>query len=165
LKIHITHTYPCDIESFWASWNAQEVTDETNAITKFQQETLRDEVVDSIRILEQRYVSATELPAIARGMMGGQFITYTVVSHIDRSNNTVEWKATPPAMQEQIHASGTMRVLPHEDGCERVVEGQVKVGIPMMGKRVEQQIVDVLGKSYKLIHALQVKWIKAQDDA
>ena len=161
MKIDISHTYACSIDEFWASWEAPEVRSKTVEIAKFTRETIRDVVEDGTRVLEQRYVSSTELPAIASTMIGEKYVAYTVTSHIRREDNTIQWKAVPPAMPEKIYAEGTLVVVPHASGCERKVTGQVRVGIAMMGKKIERQIVDVLGKSYRLVHKLQMDWVES----
>lgn len=54
------------------------------------------------------------------------------------------WKADIPGAPAEV--SGTMRLEPQGTGCAYVVEGTVKVKIPLVGGKAESFIADMTGK-------------------
>lgn len=54
------------------------------------------------------------------------------------------WRADIPGAPAEV--SGTMRLEPSGSGCAYVVEGTVKVRIPLVGGKAESFIADMTGK-------------------
>jgi hypothetical protein len=44
--------------------------------------------------------------------------------------------------------SGTSKVLPTDTGCERIIEGEIKVAIPLVGGTIEKVVFEQIEKSY-----------------
>ena len=86
-------------------------------------------------------------------------------SRIDLEAGRIAWRIEPPVLGEAIKVAGTFAVVPHPEGCERTIEGDVEVGIPMAGKRLEQVIVDRITQGYEMTAKLRTHWVAERGKA
>lgn len=59
-----------------------------------------------------------------------------------------EWTIEPLVAEDLLKASGQIELAPTGDGTVRTVLGEVKVGVPIVGGRVEGWIVEGLERAY-----------------
>lgn len=57
---------------------------------------------------------------------------------------------------------GTAVLKPQGSGSVEVVEGEVKVNVPFVGKKIEPEIVKVLAAALKIEQRVGVEWVKSR---
>ncbi|UQX89110.1 DUF2505 domain-containing protein [Jatrophihabitans telluris] len=57
---------------------------------------------------------------------------------------------------------GTAVLKPQGTGSVEIVEGDVKVAVPFLGKKIEPEIVKVIAAALKIEQRVGVEWIKSQ---
>jgi hypothetical protein len=104
-------------------------------------------------------VPAESLPQAVRVLLGGDL-------RIDR---TETWRADPtggysgtvvvtiPSMPGQL--GGKQRLRDTDGGSEFVVDGSVEVPIPFVGGRIEETVVDQIGKLLDSEHHFTEEWL------
>ncbi|QIZ38432.1 DUF2505 domain-containing protein [Saccharopolyspora sp. ASAGF58] len=105
-------------------------------------------------------VRAGAIPSVARAVVGGDL-------SIDRSEvwrreaaggYAAEVTAGALAVPQAITASQRLRDLPAA-GCEFVVEGDVKVGIPLLGGKLEDLFASEVHSLLAAEHEFTVDWL------
>lgn len=160
MKLHIRHTFPCTVEQFWASYWDPEFDAELQRNSPIRRELLSDDTTDTFRTLKQRFHSNVELPGPVRGVLGMDRLTWDQETRVDQATNKLSWKVTPPIYKDRVRAEGTMTVRATPDGCERVIEGDIDVPVPIFGKKIEQGVVDNLHKNEEITAVLRTRWLK-----
>lgn len=161
LKIDIRHDFPCDCETYWRSFTDPAFIARMESLTNMERTVLSEETLDDGTVKRlQRFQTQVNLPAPAAMALGIKQLYYDQESLTDAARFHVGWKVIPPAIPEKIKAAGTLVVEATDTGCRRIVEGDVRVTIPMMGNRIETMVVEMLGKSYDASARLRLKWLE-----
>ena len=58
------------------------------------------------------------------------------------------WRIIPHVLQDRFKGSGTTTVRATAGGCERIITGDFTVSIPLMGGKLEAQLVEVISAGY-----------------
>lgn len=96
-----------------------------------------------------KIVSRTPLPAFAQRAAGVDRISYEQELDSDHATKTIVWKVKTLFLSDKVKCGGKSRVIPAPDnGCERVLEGEITVSVPLVGGQIEKQIVEQLQSSY-----------------
>ncbi len=160
MKLHIVHAFECTPEQFWISYWDPEFDAELTAHSPIRREPLGDTTEGNIRTLKQRYHSNVELPGAVRTVLGMDKLTWDQEVRMDLTTQQLNWKVIPPLYKDKVKALGTVVVRATPTGCERIIEGDVEVPIPMFGRKIEQGVVDNLKKSEDITAVLRARWLK-----
>lgn len=161
MKIDIRHDFPCDCETYWRSFNDPAFIARMESLTNMERTVLSEETLEDGTVKRlQRFQTQVTLPGPAAAAIGVKQLFYDQESITDAARFHVAWRVIPPAVPDKIKASGTLVVQATPTGCTRIVEGDVRVTIPMMGKRIEKMVVEMLGKSYDASARLRMKWLE-----
>ncbi|MDO5722722.1 MAG: DUF2505 domain-containing protein [Actinomycetaceae bacterium] len=90
-------------------------------------------------------VDLQQAPAAVRKLVKGSNLGVQVVEEWDTTAATATTTAEVSGAPVSLHF--TSRLLPATQGCERVLEGEVKVRIPLVGGAIEKQ---ALGYIYRV---------------
>lgn len=128
----------------------------------FREEVLaRQHVVRGSVTVEDRDVtieqvwSATSLPSFARKVAGDEIVI--VQEERWGAPTTADVRVTIPGKPGDM--TGTTRLTPAGDGTVQVVEMTIKVGIPLVGGKIEKLIADMLGKALDREHQVGREWL------
>ena len=66
-------------------------------------------------------------------------------------------------MKDKVTAKGTMTMRRVANGVERVVDGEVTVRVPLVGKKIEKAILGSVTSSYEQAAQITQKWLAEQD--
>lgn len=160
MKLEIRHAFPCTVEQFWESYWDPEFDRELQANSPIRRELLGDTTAGTVRTLRQRYHSNVELPGAVRSVLGMDRLTWDQETAVDQATNQLTWKVTPPLYKDKVKAMGTMTVRATATGCERVIEGDIEVPVPIFGKKIEQGVVENLKKNEDITSLLRTRWLK-----
>jgi hypothetical protein len=90
-----------------------------------------------------------ELPSVAQRALGTARFSYVQVVDSDDDHMTTVWQVLPDVLAEKVTCRGTSRVVDAPGGCERIIDGEIKVAIPLVGGSIEKVVLDQLEKSYE----------------
>jgi hypothetical protein len=148
MELRTRHRFSCPPQIYW----------ELTRSTDFLDEARREAQVD-VEVLERRDSGTThyervkvspreELPAIAQKALGTARLTYIQETTEDSATLTGTWKVTPVVMANKVTCAGTLQVAPAPGGCERIIEGEIKVAIPLVGGAIERHVSELVAQSY-----------------
>lgn len=159
MRIAITHTFPCTPEEYWASFDDPELSDKLASLSKMTSELIEERQEGNVTIRRARLQSGVELPTAASSVLGMTTLSYEQTTRIDPDRGVIDWEVIPPVMRDRFTGKGTYVVTPTDDGCERLLEGEISVRVPMFGKRIEKMVVDLLQKAYTAGAKVRTDWI------
>ncbi|TCP52967.1 uncharacterized protein DUF2505 [Tamaricihabitans halophyticus] len=105
-------------------------------------------------------VPAEKLPSAARSLLGGDLVVDRKerwISGAEQYANTIE--ASIPGMPGEIHAR--MRLRGHASGSELDTEGEVKVGIPIVGAKLERTVAEQVTRLLIAELEFTEKWLNS----
>lgn len=159
-KLNITHTFSCTPDAYWAMyWDTayDDLVNESAAVTR----TLVSDRTDPEGVRHQVVQSTPDRtlpPALAR-VVGAQQISYRATTTYYPKRGLVVWRIEPSILPSKIVAQGEIRVVPHKDGCQRRVVGEIVVKVRFVGGLIESAIVDDVTASYTRAAAVATRWL------
>ncbi len=89
-----------------------------------------------------------ELPSVIRAAVGVDRFRYVQVTDEAADGLSSAWSIEPLVLAERVRAEGTTRVVAHGEGCRQFLEGEVVIRARLVGARIEQAIVEDLGRGH-----------------
>jgi hypothetical protein len=102
------------------------------------------------------HTSHPQMAQLAK-LLGGDSVSFDQHFVLDAATRRCTWRYETPA-GDRVRIAGTWRVEPHAEGAERIVEGDVKVSIPLVGGTLEGRIVQSIRDTF----AKGTAWRKAR---
>lgn len=107
-----------------------------------------------------RYAFTGDVPAAARRVVDPARLTWVETSTVDVAAHRAGWTVQADHYPRLLRASGTWSVQPADDGgAVRVIEGDVRVAVPLVGGKVEAAIVDGFAEHARAEEAAVVEWL------
>jgi len=105
----------------------------------------KDETIHRI----QKLTPIRDIPAVLKKVVSGA-IAYTEHNEFSRAKSEMTTKTVPSFLAEKLDTQGVYSVVPAGEGrCKRIWQAHCKCTIPLLGKKVEQQIVGEVKESYR----------------
>ena len=93
------------------------------------------------------HTSHPQMAQLAK-LLGGDSVSFDQHFVLDAATRSCSWRYETPA-GDRVRISGTWRIDAHPEGAERVVEGEVKVSIPLVGGTLEGRIVQSIRDTFE----------------
>lgn len=154
MKLKLEHRFACDPETYWEIATQDTVEAEGAQKNNGEVETLSDTVVDGIRIRRQRFTMNRELPAAITKVLKTDRISYELEMHIDTARYRADWTITPLVLPDRVKGSGVAVVTPTSEGCLRVIDGELSVKVPLVGRMMEERLIAEVTDSYSVTAAI-----------
>lgn len=92
-------------------------------------------------VVRLRYEFVGELDALARRLLGGRRLTWRQELRLDVASGTGRLSFAAEADPRRLHGEAEVTVRSRDGGCERTIEGELVVAIPLVGGMAERRIV------------------------
>jgi hypothetical protein len=115
----------------------------------------------SVRIQVDR-VMPPEVPDFIKKFLGDTISIRQIEqwAPLDASGaRTADVKLTIKGQPASMIANAVLK--PTADGSTEIVEGDVKVAVPFLGKKIEPEIARVISSALKIEHRVGLEWIRA----
>lgn len=164
MKLSIRNTFACDPATLWHIFNEDAEFDRRlEAESGVIREVTEQREEGSRRIWKLRCTSKKELPGFMATALGSKHLTYDQVSTFDPERNTLHWEVVPTLLSDRVTAKGVTRVYDHGGECERVIEGEISVRVPLVGGRIEKKLLEEIEASYVRAAAIANDLIDERD--
>ena len=148
MQIRISHSFPVPPRTYWDGTREPEL-DEKIAEASDIDVTVIERRRDGARTHDELRVSPRkELPALAQRALGAKRFSYVQVVDSDDDTMTTAWQVLMDVIPDKVSCAGTSRVVATAEGCERIIEGEIKVSIPLVGGAIERVVLEQLERSY-----------------
>ncbi len=161
MKLRVESTSPGSVEQNFASRVEQEVREqacrESGALSY---QVSIEHASDGGARVEVRRVLPAKVPDMVRRFVGDD-ITVDQVEQWGSPAPDGSRAATVQVTVEGQPASMTGSILlgPDGDGCTELVTGEVTVAIPLLGRRIEPEIVKVIEAAARIDHRVAQAWL------
>lgn len=92
-------------------------------------------------VVRLRYEFVGELDALARRLLGGRRLTWRQELRLDMASGTGLLSFAAEADPRRLHGEADVTLQSRDGGCERTIEGELVVAIPLVGGMAERRIV------------------------
>ena len=163
MEYRIEDPFDCSAERYWEIFFSDEYNEGLWPALDIKRELLafeRKGEGPSLRIhREQRLVPQREVPAFIKKLVSGA-ITYVEKNDYVAADNVMRTVTIPGFAADRITTTGTYRLEPLGPGrCKRIWEAVCECRIPLVGGKVEKQLVDEVRESYRRATDFTRKWI------
>ena len=158
MNFTLEHTLPSDIEYAWNTIMSEDFSRRAYAKSGIERTLISSEerggkvyMVIRVKVLEP-------MPKVAAKVLGAQQLMWTQQQVLDHETYTMHWKIEIPNAK-QVAAKGSVRLDKRGDQCVRVVNGDVRVKIPLVGRKAEEHVCAKLRKSYEDSARFTQEWL------
>ncbi len=149
MKLSIRNTFSCDPATLWEVFDSPEFDARLEAESGVVRELLSESMDGDIEVRVLRCISKKELPGFMAKAMGSKHLEYNQTSRFNPATNVLEWNVVPTVMAERVTAKGRTEVTVTGDQCLRVINGEIRVRLPLIGGRIEKKLMEEIGSGYE----------------
>jgi hypothetical protein len=109
-----------------------------------------------------KVVAGGDIPASARKVVNEDMLTWHEDTRFEPREHTIHWTIVPlkDKVKGILEAHGIWKLIPSGAGTRRVIEGNINVKVPIVGKVVEQFLAAELKKNYDVEPDIQRKFYR-----
>lgn len=134
--------------------------EELGRLPKLGHPTLLDQRVDGHQVHQRvRYAFAGELSSSVTRFVDPAKLTWVEVSTHDRRTHVAEFRIEPDHYASILSCKGRFVLRPEGTATRRTAEGELKVHIPLVGRKAEQAIVSGLSEHARLEEQFLAQWL------
>jgi len=125
-------------------------------------EILDRSVRDGVIELSMRYVFTGQLDPIVNRVLGNSEISWTQALRVDTRAHTGSLTIVPSVLPGKVDCSASITFTDAADGgCTRVLDGELKVKIPMLGGKAEHAILPGITRRLDLEAEALEGWLQS----
>lgn len=163
----LEHDFPdIPVDLFERYLNDPELIGMLGGMPAFRSRDLVDKKDLGGGIIEWRFkvVAGGDLPSSARRVVSEDMLTWHEDTKFVPAEHTIYWKIMPlkDKVKDMLEAHGVWKLIPQGKGTRRIIEGNITVKVPIVGKVVEQFIAAELKKNYDVEPDIQRKFYKGK---
>lgn len=148
MQFRISHRFPVSPRAYWDGTRDPDLDQRMADAGEIDVQVL-ERRRDGPRLLERLRVSPRkELPGLAQRALGTARFTYVQVVESDDDRMGTTWQVLPDVLPDKVTCRGTARVVEAPGGCERIIDGEITVAVPLVGGSIEKVVLEQLEKSY-----------------
>jgi len=160
VKLYVENHLPIDVDGAWDVFDSDEYRERLRERSKVQQEVLETRTEGDVQIRRVRTEPDTELPAMVASAIGTKKLSYVQTNRFDRSAGRVEWSVELDGIGDRVKVRGVTTCVPDGDGCKRVIDGDISVNVPLIGRQIEKQVVATLERSMQQANDVALAMIR-----
>ena len=155
----LEHSLPADVNYAWSVIMSEEFFSKSYARSGIERTLLSSEERDGKLYTVIRVKVLEPMPKMAAKVLGTAQLQWTQQQVIDHATHTMHWKINIPNAK-QVSAQGTFRLMSNGSLCTRIVDGDVQVKIPIVGRKAEEHVCAKLRKSYEESARFTQEWLQ-----
>ncbi len=150
-KFRLEHLFRgVTIEDFENHLNHPELIERLAAMPAFRSRELIDKSDGENGKVTWRFkvVAGGEIPPAAQKVLSEEMLTWVETSTFDPQTHSIAWSIDPMVMKDKFSGSGTWQLLSEAGGTKRIIEGNITIKFPFVGKIAEAFIINELKRNY-----------------
>ena len=158
MKFRLEHPMPADANTVWSIIRSDEFSSQAYGSSGIHRTLESKEVKNGKTYSVLKVVVQDPLPPMAAKVLGTSQLSLTQRQISDEEARVMQWQIQIPNA-EKISAQGTFQVITSGQTSIRIVEGEVKVKIPIVGRKAEEHICAKLTRSYERSAQFTLEWL------
>ena len=159
MKFRMEHRLPASAQQAWSVVMSEAFAKQSYAHSGTVREVLSEETRGDLVFMKLKILVEKPLPSMAAKVVGSSQLSWIQEQIIDHARCEMKWKISIPSAKK-VQASGIFRIDSHGESSIRIVEGDVNVKIPVLGKKAEQHICKQLEESYEKSAQFTQEWLR-----
>lgn len=162
MQFEFRHVFPCEADVLWEILADSRYQDEANDRAGVDKQILEDRpTAPGQRLVRVRVLPRRTLPPAMARALGTDRLSYVQEQRWRMDTRTMKWVVIPDVLPERVRCKGDFTVGARARGeCERVITGELSIGVPLLGGRMEQKAVEDLRASYELTAQVLGEWVR-----
>lgn len=150
MDFEISHSFPRDADAVAAAILDEDYQRSLADVESLKERELltQEERPDGTIVRRTRCVLDIDIKGAARGFIGDGEPAWIEVATWYPDRSEWKWSIEPEIAEHLLEAKGEILIRGDGDKATRVIEGHVKVKVPLYGGKVEGWIVDGLEHAY-----------------
>jgi uncharacterized protein DUF2505 len=160
-KFSIEHDFPTiSLEKFVTYLNDPKLNKLLEKELDFDERKMIEKKEDANGDIEWSFIvkKTGEMPSALKKLIQGDCFSWKEISRYVPKEHCIYWEILPDVNLVKFHGEGVWRLKKLGKGCKRIIEGEIKVDIPLLGKVVESFIVNELKSTYEIEPSVQEKF-------
>lgn len=163
--LRIVHELPIGAERFWELLHDPAYESfQAKGLGLAGYEEVERRIDGQVMHRKIRVVPKIEVPAAIRKVIGaGDAGAMGYIEQQDKRLDKFElrWWVDPPILVGKLQVGGLFRVEPLDDKrCRRILDGEVKISIPVVGGTVEKFVLQEVKKTYDKMPGIVADWVR-----
>ena len=164
MKLSVRHAYSASVEQIFAAHIDQQVREQAcrqSGALSFQVR-VQPAADGTVRVEVERVMPAT-VPDFVRRFVGDSITVRQVEDWSvpdGRGGRRAELRLSIQGQPATM--AGTAQLSSDSDGCLEQITGEVKVAIPLLGRRVEPEIVKVIEAALRIEQRVAEEWVRSR---
>ncbi len=148
MRLVMNQPFPCSPEELTPIFDSPAFHERMAQRSAVVRELIEERDESDASVSRWRVTAKREIPAAMAKMIGSKHIVYEQESRRDKASGVLHWTITPMVLADKFSGAGTTIVRATAGGCERVIEGELTVKVPLLGKKMEGKLVENVQESY-----------------
>lgn len=149
MRLDLRHSFSCDAETLWRLTDSDEFEARLAEASNTTREIVERRHENGEHYRRLRISVNRDLPSPMRKVLGSDTIRYDQETWRRDGENTLRWSITPMVLQGRFHGEGLTRIESEPSGgCARIIEGELTVKVPIIGRKMEERLVNDVAQSY-----------------
>ena len=150
MKLYVESELPVDAATAWEIFESEEYRQRLCQRTQIDQQVLEEREEAGVLHRRIRTEPDRELPGMVSSILGAAKLCYIQENQWHKADSRLDWTVKLEVMTDKVDVHGTTSITPIDDeACRRVVEGEIKVRVPLVGGRIEKAVVSEFESSMK----------------
>ena len=158
MEIRFVQRFPCTPQKLLSILRNPDYERESRAVADVDVAVLRSEEKEGVLTEFLRISSRKELSSFMKTAIGADRMRYEQELVTDTAAMVTRWKILPLFHTDKVTCSGTSRITATADGCERLIQGELKISVPFIGGKIEQGVISELEAGYIRAGEVITRW-------
>lgn len=164
MKISMDNQFECSPEVLWDIFEDPEFDRRLEEETGVRREVLESRTEeDGVEYKKLKCISLKEMPAMMQKALGTEQFEFEQENWLDRKAGILKWQVNTPFLTDRVDAGGTTRVEETANGSRRLVDGEIVIRLPLVGKKMEKKLSGNIQVSYEKAAAIAREMIKERE--
>jgi len=147
VKLYVESHLPVEPDAAWDVFESDEYKRRLREQTNIQQEVLETRTEGDVEVRRVRTEPDQELPSMVASAIGTKKLSYTQENRFDRAAGRMQWTVELDGIGDRVEVRGVTTCVPDGAGCKRVIDGEINVNVPLVGRQIEKRVVAEFEKS------------------
>lgn len=160
MKLYVENHLPTNPDHAWEVFESDAYKARLQAETNITQTVLETRTEGPIEVRRIRTEPDRELPSMVASAIGTKKLSYTQENRFDKAQGRMEWNVELDGIGDRVTVRGVTTCVPDGDGCKRVIDGEITVRVPLVGRQIEKAVVAEFEKSMKRANEVALDLIR-----
>lgn len=147
-EIMIEDRFVCEPQKLTELLSDNAFDDDLMKALKMGKELLGEEKKSAGPEYRIRLTSAEPIPAIAKKFVG-EHLSYVETRTWNQAACSNQWVIVPDVKGATVEVKGTTEIVADGHGCVRRTKGKVSVNLPLIGKKIEEMVLQSITDTFK----------------